>query len=246
MGGYSHVIGIARDRSTPETSATIAPQMHRVVVQYDAWRAEVIMANSGNAQIGCRSITTVLLSGGIDSAALMHFLLANGHDPIRALHIDYGQAAREHERPAAMSIAKHFEVPLQVVKTVGLPPAGPGVVYARNALLVTIAAAHMCSTDGFIALGIHGGTAYDDCQPAFVEAMQNVLDIYASGSLRVLAPFISWSKHQVLDYAALHKLPVHLTRSCEADTLAPCGECLSCKDLEAINAGAGTTTQLSR
>jgi len=172
----------------------------------------------------------------------MHFLLASGHGPIQALHINYGQAARRHERPAAMSVAKHFNVPLHVVDTVGLPPAGPGVVYARNALLVTIAAAQMRSDDGFIALGIHGGTDYDDCQPAFVEAMQTLLDIYSSGSLRVLAPFISWSKRQVLEYATCYGIPIYLTRSCESDTVASCGECLSCKDLEAMNAGSGTTT----
>lgn len=190
--------------------------------------------------------TVVLLSGGTDSTVLIHFLLARSHESLRALHIDYGQLARVQELAAAHRISEYFSVPLDFVSVQGLPPSGTGYVFGRNAFLLTIAAAAINKAEGLLAIGIHGGTDYLDCRPHFVETMQHVLDIYSEGRLRILAPFVNWSKQQVLDYAASAGLPLHLTRSCEADTVEPCGDCLSCRDLEARHARSSTTTNISQ
>lgn len=47
---------------------------------------------------------TVLISGGIDSAACAHLLAAQGH-LVHGIFVDFGQAARDHESRAVERVA---------------------------------------------------------------------------------------------------------------------------------------------
>ena len=49
----------------------------------------------------------VLLSGGLDSMACVHFYLKMGYE-VSALFCDYGQPAAPQEREAAICIANYF------------------------------------------------------------------------------------------------------------------------------------------
>jgi 7-cyano-7-deazaguanine synthase len=86
-----------------------------------------------------------------------------------------------------------------------------------------------------IALGIHDGSGYRDCTPAFVELMQRVLDFHSDGQCQLLAPFLTWSKHDVAALAVKLRVPVALTHSCETADV-PCGTCRSCRDREVASA----------
>src|SRR5947207_1865181 len=61
----------------------------------------------------------LLLSGGIDSSAALALALYNRARTIRALFVDYGQAAAQSEAGASSAIASRFRVQLQPVHIKG-------------------------------------------------------------------------------------------------------------------------------
>jgi 7-cyano-7-deazaguanine synthase len=176
------------------------------------------------------AIDLVLLSGGIDSAALAVALAAAGSG-LRLLFIDYGQPACRSERAAAGSLGLHLGLALAVLRVEGLDIA-EGEIHGRNALLV-----HLALTTGIrvgaLHIGIHAGTGYRDCSPAFVEVMQSSLDLHCDGRLRLSAPLLAMNKAESVAFARDVGLPFELTYSCErAD--GPCNLCRSCRDREVL------------
>ena len=183
-----------------------------------------------------KRMATVLLSGGIDSTACVHFCLARGH-AVAGMFVDYGQVARRREERAAGAGADAFEVPLRKLRVLGTASKGAGLVQGRNAFLVLCALMEIPKGPQVLAIGIHGGTPYWDCSQGFVTLMQSLLDGYAGGRVQLLAPFVTWTKQEVFLYCREHDLPIELTYSCERGVAQPCGQCSSCRDLEALNAG---------
>lgn len=169
----------------------------------------------------------VLCSGGIDSAAVAWQSVSGGLVP-ELLFVDYGQPARKAERRAAGALAARLDAPVRAILVEGVKVPAQGEIALRNALLVTIAAAAVPDA-ATIAIGIHAGTGYRDCSPEFVSLMQTVLDFHGDDSMRLVAPFISYSKADVLALATHVGVPVELTHSCEAAD-EPCGICSSCLD----------------
>jgi 7-cyano-7-deazaguanine synthase len=181
----------------------------------------------------CRN-AVVLLSGGIDSSACVHYYLSAGYNVV-GLFIDYGHPASGCEKLASAKIAEAFGIYLHTLKITGAFVSA-GEVRGRNALLVCSALMYMNMECGLVVLGIHAGTDYSDCSPSFISKVQEVADLYADGRIQIAAPFLQFSKADILDYAKKHDLPLALTYSCESGNLPPCGRCLSCRDLEELDA----------
>ena len=171
----------------------------------------------------------VLISGGIDSTACASFLLRHG-DAVTGFFIDYGQKAAFQEKQAAAQLSSFLNIPLQVVTMNPLPSLGTGELIGRNAFLVFTAMMACQLRRGTIALGIHSGTEYYDCTPAFLESASRLAAEYTDGQVQLVAPFIGWDKKQVFEYFETAGLPIELTYSCEAGQVPPCGTCLSCRD----------------
>src|SRR5437016_3235793 len=133
-------------------------------------------------------MATVLLSGGIDSAACTHFMLQQGLS-IQTIFVDYGQLAAKQERTAARKVAKFLKVPLHELRATSLFRPTAGELLGRNAFLVTAAVFLTRLDSGILAMGIHSGTSYIDCSDEFVSCMQQLLTLHADGSLRLVAPF---------------------------------------------------------
>lgn len=176
----------------------------------------------------------VLVSGGIDSATCLAFYKRKRVE-VEALFVDYGQPAKRAERTAARSIAAHYKIPLHEVRVHGLPVKDEGYVPGRNAFLVASALAIGIVESGLIALGIHAGTNYPDCTPSFISACQKIADVYANGVIQVTAPFLEWSKGEVILQARKSRVPLRLTYSCERGRAKACGKCLSCQDLRGVH-----------
>jgi 7-cyano-7-deazaguanine synthase len=179
----------------------------------------------------------VLLSGGIDSSACVAFYLRLGNR-VTALFVDHGQRARAEERRAARRMARHFSVPLQTVTISGGPALGPGEILGRNALLATVPLALRPSTPRVIAMGLHKGSPYPDCQPPFAEHIQRLFDLYTQGCTQFGTPFLAWERPAILALCAQERVPIAKTYSCERGTSPPCGACLSCRDRDPTNARA--------
>jgi 7-cyano-7-deazaguanine synthase len=155
----------------------------------------------------------VLLSGGVDSFACADFYKSMGR-PIELLHVTYGQAAGRPEHNAAARIAEFLGLPLSYLRLLDARSKGAGEIQGRNAFLVCTAAMEASASVRGIALGIHAGTTYPDCSPAFLECL-NALNGLTLPSVRVLAPFLEWSKADVFGYCEERRLPIDLTYSCE-------------------------------
>jgi 7-cyano-7-deazaguanine synthase len=181
--------------------------------------------------------TIVLLSGGIDSTSCLSYYVRRGFRA-QALFVNYGQISSKRELKAARLVCHHFRVPLRIIELKGVVRHGPGLIRGRNAFLLLTALIESEVNKGVLALGIHGGTKYQDCSPRFVREMQAVFDTCTDGCIQIGAPFLRWRKGDIWTFAKREGVPLHLTYSCERGLVQPCGLCDSCKDLEKLNAGS--------
>lgn len=181
-----------------------------------------------------RTPTVVLLSGGLDSAACLHFLQDRG-DAVSGLFVRYGQPAEQAELHAAQVIASHYAVLLREMEVRSLREPGAGFIPHRNLLLLVCGLLSMEPSSAVVALGIHAGTRYPDCSPQFINAFQDLVDMTTSGTTSITAPFLHWTKPEVLAYCRNVGVPVNLTWSCERSASVACRRCSSCRDREALN-----------
>ncbi len=179
----------------------------------------------------------VLLSGGVDSAACAHFYLRFGCD-VSALHVTYGQPAAASEKASAIKISRSYKIPIRHLTIKGAAVPASGEIAGRNAFLISAALIANGMNPCVIALGIHSGTPYYDCQPSFVRSWNDILAGYSDGRIQIGAPFLALSKADVWQFCLDESVPVALTWSCESSSRAPCGRCLSCRDREALRARA--------
>lgn len=178
----------------------------------------------------------VLLSGGIDSFACANFYQEQGLQ-IQSLFVDYGQVAAEMERHSARQIAHHLSIQHRelVINDAGKKLSGK--IMGRNALILFLALSEFNKENGIVGIGVIKGSQYYDCSSDFVSHMQRVFDGYTNGCVKIGVPFRDWSKLDVWRYFNDRGLPVELTYSCELGVNPPCGCCLSCRDMEALDAG---------
>lgn len=185
--------------------------------------------NRGSRGPGDRPSVLVLLSGGIDSAAVLAAYLSERH-PVSALFVDYGQPARRSERAAAQAIAKHYGAPFKIAKIGMRLPKTQGEFFGRNALLALLGGAAEERRPLIVAAGIHSSSPYYDTTPGFAADMQRVFDGYANGAITLGAPFLAMPKTTVVRFARRHRVPLSLTYSCEVKNAPACGRCPSCAD----------------
>ncbi|MBI5508348.1 MAG: 7-cyano-7-deazaguanine synthase [Deltaproteobacteria bacterium] len=171
----------------------------------------------------------------MDSAAALHFHVTQAKDT-EALFVDYGQQAATWEYASARAIAKRYRVRLRRVRAAGLQPPREGYIQGRNAFLIMTAVMALEPGPALVATGVHAGTPYYDCSQGFFTAMQTVLDGYSDGQLVLSTPFLGWTKRMIQVYCVRHRVPIHLTRSCQSKRRKPCGTCVSCRDREALDA----------
>lgn len=200
----------------------------------------------------------VLLSGGIDSAAVAVLLEDAGYE-MRPLFIDYGQAAREAELLAANAIAQAagLEPPLVLSCDAfsGLAALLPveartdrqAWVPARNTLFMLLAGiyAHTIDADG-IALGymIEDNFVFGDNDYFHHRLLELLLEKSFLRPFEVLMPARAATKVELTSLLARRGL-LHLTVSCwnacvEAGVVRECGLCANCLEKAAVLNGAAT------
>lgn len=114
----------------------------------------------------------------------------------------------------------------------------------RNGLFLA-SAASMALSDGceVIYYGAHSddaaGNAYPDCSDAFNEAMNRAIYLGSGEQLRIKAPFVKWTKADVVKKGLELGVPYALTWSCYEGGEKPCGVCGTCRDRAAAFAANG-------
>ena len=151
----------------------------------------------------------VLVSGGIDSAALLVFYQQQKFS-VRALFVDFGQPAAKQELRAVRSVCRHYRVRVSTATVRTRATFSLGEIPGRNAFLIFTATLMNGKEPGVIAIGIHEGLPYYDCGEGFVAAVQAIVDGYSAGSVKIAAPFLKWSKPTIWAFCKKHKVPIHL------------------------------------
>lgn len=197
-----------------------------------------------------------VVSGGLDSAVLAHHLRAEGWS-LRLLSFDYGQRhAKELDCARALAStlgARHDVVDLSSAgrllagsaltdAAVAVPDGHytddsmrATVVANRNAIFTDVAVGvAVAEGAAAVGLGIHAGDhpVYPDCRPAFVDAAERLARVanegFAVDGFRVLAPFLQWSKADIVRRGAELHVPFAATWSCYKGAAVHCGTCGTC------------------
>lgn len=121
----------------------------------------------------------------------------------------------------------------QLKETNGVPVST--YVPFRNGLFLSSAASIALSKGcSVIYYGAHAddsaGNAYPDCSSAFHEAMNQAIFEGSGKQLTIEAPFVTWTKAQVVKKGLELSVPYHLTWSCYEGEDKPCGVCGTCID----------------
>lgn len=204
--------------------------------------------------------TCVLVSGGVESAALIAWALRRG-GRVFPVYVQGGHAWEGAELRALRRLLDETRAPrLQPLQLLRVPVAplycragwslsGRGVPSAtsrdervylpgRNVLLLAEAAV-FCAERGIgrVALGTLVSNPFADATPAFLKAMARALSLGLGRRLSILTPFGRLHKTDVI--ARTKGVPWRLTFSC----LAPrrgraCGRCNKCAEREAALRGA--------
>lgn len=184
----------------------------------------------------------VLFSGGLDSMLLAEIALRQ--DRLGSLlHISYGQRASAQEFRAANRWAMNHQIPLNriILSVNGLEAMnqnpgvqGARVVPARNLILISHAINHAAVT-GCSEIW-YGACAddelnYPDCRKSFVIGLSKLAQM--TEDIRICAPLINKSKHQIISQAKLLGINESDAWSCYAPRDdEPCGSCNSCMGRE--------------
>jgi 7-cyano-7-deazaguanine synthase len=196
-----------------------------------------------------------LLSGGMDSATLAYLARDQGYR-IYCLHLNYGQRTERKERASAEKIAELVgadeivEIDLSYLTRFGgssltdhkLPVdtyredrEGIPNTYVpfRNANLLSIATSYAEARGAeaiFIGVQSLDYSGYPDCRPQFIEAFQRLVDIGTRDEtrIRIMAPFLSMTKTDILAIGSHLKVPYEHTWSCYQNEEKACGICGAC------------------
>jgi 7-cyano-7-deazaguanine synthase len=175
-----------------------------------------------------QAAVVVLISGGLDSTALIDFFLRRKAS-VKCIHFQYGQPNGKGEAEAVHKITQFYKLDEQVEELRFPLMLRRDEVVGRNVMFV-IAASCLKQPPFRLALGIHSGTAYYDCSKSFIIDCQKLLDGYFGGTVRLEAPFLKFGKVDIANYCKTNNVPTHLTYSCQRQDYPPCGNCGSCRD----------------
>lgn len=206
---------------------------------------------------GSEEFRLLLLSGGIDSAALAKLIR-----PDHALFIDYGQRPAPQERRSSRAVARQLGIPYGSL-SVGLGAIGAGMLNDeelldgapspewwpfRNQLLVTCAAAWAVKSRGQIGADDRpisvlvgsvrpDGERHADGRPAFYEAL-DVLLRFQEGNISVSAPALEFDTPELIRQSAVDDATLGWTHSCHRADI-PCDDCPGCFKRSQVLAAVG-------
>jgi len=198
-----------------------------------------------------------IVSGGMDSVTLAHWLKAQGYD-LELVSFDYGQRHRR-ELECAKHQAQLLGAEHTVIDISGIRPLLKGsaltdevavphghyaeesmrltVVPNRNAIMLSIAWGLACSSGAdLLACGVHAGDhhIYPDCRPAFIEELGQALLTGTVGhrvdELKLIAPFVNKTKTDIAAIGGKLGVPFEHTWTCYEGGEVHCGKCGSCTE----------------
>jgi 7-cyano-7-deazaguanine synthase len=203
----------------------------------------------------------VLLSGGMDSTALLAYLQNGVGAECWPLTINYGQRHIK-ERDAATRVCEELGIaarwsyldlsPLKAFIHSALTGAGdiPSGHYSdeiqkatvspnRNMILLAIAAGYAHTINAtFVAYAAHSNdrAIYPDCRPEFIESAAETIRLGTDGNVRLIEPVAHLHKTDLVTLGLNNRAPFAFTWSCYQGAQRPCLTCGTCLErTEAFN-----------
>ena len=199
----------------------------------------------------------VILSGGMDSSILLHHVAKElKYDEVYAITFNYGQRIiREIEcakfQAKACNVKEHKIVDMDFFRDIStmsaltninlaIPKARDDIGNAqplsyvpfRNLLLLTTAAGW---AESLGVSDLHYGavqtddfSGYWDTTSLFLNKVNDVYNLNRKNSIKVNAPFMSYSKDLVVKIGIDLQVNFRQTHTCYEGTNPACGECVSC------------------
>ena len=187
----------------------------------------------------------VLFSGGVDSTTCLGMAVDKyGAEEVLALSVSYGQKHQK-EVEAARKIAAYYGVAWKQLDLSVIFADSNCSLLSGSTQEFLASAASMALSNGceVIYYGAHSddaaGNAYPDCSDAFNEAMNRAIYLGSGEQLRIEAPFVKWTKADVVKKGLELGVPYALTWSCYEGGEKPCGVCGTCRDRAAAFAANG-------
>ena len=113
-------------------------------------------------------------------------------------------------------------------------PVSTYVPFRNGLFLSTAASVALSKGCEIIYYGAHSddaaGSAYPDCSEAFNKAMNEAIYEGSGKQVRIEAPFVAWTKKDVVKKGLELNVPYELTWSCYEGHDKPCGVCGTCID----------------
>lgn len=208
-----------------------------------------------------RSKGVLILSGGMDSVTLLHFLTKHLQCEMNAVSFNYGQKHKKELKYAKKQCeelgVEHHIIDLPFVGTLfesALLSGGADipeghyqaenmkqtVVPNRNMIMSSIAVGYGQSINAdFLALGVHAGdhAIYPDCREEFIEALRKAVELSDWNPFTIFAPFQRMTKIEILEIGHQLHPPVDYAKTwtCYKGGEEACGKCGSCQErLEAF------------
>ncbi|MDP0491149.1 MAG: 7-cyano-7-deazaguanine synthase QueC [Verrucomicrobiota bacterium JB023] len=208
--------------------------------------------------------TVVLLSGGMDSTVALWHTLAEGHEVLACLGVDYGSKHNAKELPMARWQAEKAGIPFHqadltvindlftsdLLQSGGEIPLGhyedsnmkKTVVPFRNGILLSLAAgfAESLEAEGLVIAAHSGDHAiYPDCRETFLGPMAEAIKNGTYAGLALMRPFVDVRKEDIAARGAELGVDFTHTWSCYQGQDVHCGKCGTCVERKEAFALAG-------
>ncbi len=200
----------------------------------------------------------VIYSGGMDSFTMLNWACRQSKE-VLPLTFNYGQRHVK-EIEFAQKVAKTLALEHKIIDISAIGQLLQGsaltsdidvpeghyqeqsmkatVVPNRNMIMLSLAVGYAVSrASDVVYFGAHAGdhAIYPDCRPQFVNAMNRVTEIANYQVVKVLAPFLDYSKGQILAEGLRMGLDYRQTWTCYNGRTKACGKCGACVErLEAF------------
>jgi len=191
-----------------------------------------------------------LVSGGLDST-LIGVLAQEERIEIFPLFIDYGQRAGQREWDTCLSVHEQLSLPTPIrmdlsgfgkVICSGLTSPNIDIKNAaftpgRNLLFILMGSAYAYQVGAeAVAIGLLSEqfSLFPDQRNVFMGESERAIEAALGKRIKIVAPLSDFSKADVLRLA--HEKKISGTYSCHAGTNEPCGQCISCLELN-VNVG---------
>jgi len=201
----------------------------------------------------------LILSGGMDSFTLLHQALNQDYE-VDCLTFDYGQRHIKEIECARLACHENHLSNLQIKianvesifaasaltsDSIEMPHGSyqaesmqSTIVPNRNMLFISHAIAYAISKNiNQVWYGAHAGDhfIYPDCRPEFLSAMNAVAQICHTFPISVEAPFLNYSKAEIVKIGLDLGIDYSKTWTCYEGQDLACGKCGSCNErLEAF------------